>query len=122
MDRLHTPPSEDEEHQRKKKRQRRSSSIFTEDLPLTPHSIVATDLSDEEEIELNNKEDWEIEEDEVLLTHVLGLPLNNFKWKKLEAQFGDRHMAKMCSERWVFLKKQLVKDIRTVVKEKEFKL
>ncbi|KAI8077600.1 hypothetical protein BDF21DRAFT_421370 [Thamnidium elegans] len=116
LDRLNTPPSDGEQHHTQK-RQRRGSSIITEDLPPTPHSIVAMDDTSDEETETTNE--WQVEDDEQLLAHVLGVPLNNFKWKKVETQFGDRHMAKMCSERWEFLKKQLIKDMRAIVKEKD---
>lgn len=110
------------------KRQRRDSSILTDELPPTPRSILALDESSDDE---NNnhamdtekkksateEKNWSIEDDEQLLSHVLGLPMNNFKWKGLESQFGDRHMAKMCAERWDFLKKQLLKDARLIMKE-----
>lgn len=113
LDRLDTPPS-DEDHQQLK-RQRRHSSIATDELPPTPRSITTMDESSDEETEI--KKDWTLDDDEELLTHVLGLPTINIKWKQVETQFGDRHMAKMCAERWDYLKKQLLKDVRTVKKE-----
>lgn len=118
MDRLNTPPSDEDSHH--VKRQRRDSSItLAEELPPTPRSVEAMDeFSDDENVDRKlHEQKWTIEEDEKLLTHILNLPMNNFKWKGLESQFGDRHMAKMCSERWNFLKKQLMKDMRTVIKE-----
>lgn len=115
LDRLNTPPSDEDHHH--SKRQRRDSSIVTDELPPTPRSIIAMDESSDDETEI--KKDWSFEDDEELLTHVFGLPMNNFKWKQVETQFGDRHMAKMCSERWDYLKKQLLKDARTITKEEQ---
>jgi hypothetical protein len=119
LDRLNTPPSDDDTMM---KRQRRGSSILTEELPPTPRSMLTLDeLSDDETgvMEAKKTKGWTLEEDEQLLTHVLGLPMNNFKWKSLESQFGDRHMAKMCAERWDYIKKQILNDARTIVKEEE---
>lgn len=105
MDRLNTPPSdEDPSHEYEKMAQRRKSK--EEDmLPLTPRS--GLDESDEEE------ERWTVNDDEELIKHVFGLPMKNVKWRHVEAQFQDRHLAKMCSERWDFLKRQLLRDIAT---------
>jgi hypothetical protein len=103
MDRLNTPPSdEDPSHEYEKMTQRRESKQ-EEMLPPTPRS--ALDDSDEDE------EGWTVNDDEELIKHVFGLPMKNVKWKQVETQFQDRHLAKMCSERWDFLKKQLLKDI-----------
>lgn len=120
LDRLNTPPS-DEDSQHVKRQRRDSSIILTEELPPTPRSVEAMDESSDEEnvYKKAQEQEWTIEEDEQLLTHILNLPLNNFKWKGLESHFGDRHMAKMCAERWNFLKKQLMKDMRTVIKEEK---
>jgi hypothetical protein len=102
--------------------------VILDELPPTPRSVTLAmdELSSDEEggaMIIKKKEaeeteqEWTLSDDENLLMHVLGLPMNNLKWKKLETQFGDRHMAKMCFERWDFLKKQLIKDIRLVTKE-----
>lgn len=116
LDRLNTPPTDDDHHQLK--RQRRQSSIATDELPPTPRSMTAMDeSSDEETTEL--KKDWTLEDDEELLAHVFSLPTTNLKWKLVETQFADRHRAKMCAERWDYIKKQLLNDVRTVTKEEK---
>ena len=92
--------------------------IEEEQLPPTPHSIVTLDeSSDEENGALDHEKDWSMKDDKELLEHVLGLPMNHLKWKCLEAQFNNRHMAKMCAERWELLKKQLLKDTQHVLNE-----
>ncbi|CEP11503.1 hypothetical protein [Parasitella parasitica] len=121
LDRLNTPPTdEDSQHWevpsgREIKKMRRES-IKEEMLPCTPGSIIALDDSDDEE---SDNSAWTMEEDKELLEHVLGLPVKNVKWKAVEAQFDDRHLAKMCSERWDYLKKQLIKDIHHILIEEQ---
>lgn len=112
-------------------KRRESYLVQLDELPPTPRSITlamdelssdeegATNTVMEEEKKEEGEEEWSFQDDENLLMHVLNLPMNNLKWKKLETQFGDRHMAKMCCERWDFIKKQLIKDIKIVVKEEE---
>jgi hypothetical protein len=102
LDRLNTPPSDEEPNHEYEKIPRRQSKQ-EEMLPPTPRS--ALEDSDEEE------EEWTVNDDEELIKHVFGLPMKNVKWKQVETQFQDRHLAKMCSERWDFLKRQLLRDI-----------
>ncbi|KAI8062809.1 uncharacterized protein B0P05DRAFT_556203 [Gilbertella persicaria] len=104
LDRLNTPPTDEDSLTLDPLKVRRSSR---EDdiLPATPRSITLDDSDDEE---------WSLEEDKELLMHVLGSNVKNVKWKELEGQFGDRHLAKMCSERWEFIKEQLLKDITSL--------
>jgi hypothetical protein len=104
LDRLNTPPSDEECN---------NKVTILEELPPTPRTM------DFDEETTTAEEEWTFEDDENLLKHVLGLPMNNFKWKQVEGQFGDRHMSKMCSERWDFLKKQLLKDVHIVTMEEK---
>ncbi|KAL7322207.1 hypothetical protein PS15p_211862 [Mucor circinelloides] len=126
LDRLNTPPT-DEDSQRQyspshDKDVKRRRSIKEDMLPSTPRSIIALDESDDD---LYGDDDdgghslWTMEDDKELLEHVLGLPTKNIKWKAVETQFDDRHLAKMCSERWEYLKKQLIKDIHHVLIEQQ---
>ncbi|KAI9020148.1 hypothetical protein CLU79DRAFT_755911 [Phycomyces nitens] len=85
----------------------------TECLPPTPKSLP---LDDEWDEDIGVPEGWSIEDDERLLSHVLGLPVLN-KWKEVEPEFGDRHRADMCSERWDILKKRLLNDVSSLVNE-----
>ena len=129
LDRLNTPPT-DEESQRHyspsldKDVKRRRRSIKEDMLPSTPRSIIALDESDDDLYNVDDGDDggqshWTMEDDRELLEHVLGLPTKNVKWKAVETQFDDRHLAKMCCERWDYLKKQLIKDIHHVLIEQQ---
>lgn len=127
LDRLNTPPT-DEESQRHHspshdKDVKRRRSIKEDMLPSTPRSIIALDESDDELYDDDGDDGghslWTMEDDRELLEHVLGLPTKNIKWKAVETQFDDRHLAKMCSERWDYLKKQLIKDIHHVLNEQQ---
>lgn len=89
-------------------------------LPPTPRSIIALDESDDELYDDDGGHSlWTMEDDKELLEHVFGLPTKNIKWKAVETQFDDRHLAKMCCERWDYLKKQLIKDIHHVLNEQQ---
>lgn len=119
LDRLNTPPTDEESHHSpvsSEKKTRRRESIKEDMLPSTPRSIIALDESDDDE---SGNTMWTMEDDKELLEHVLGLPMKNIKWKAVETQFDDRHLAKMCSERWDYLKKQLIKDIHQVLIEQD---
>ncbi|KAL0087731.1 Homeodomain-like DNA binding domain-containing transcription factor [Phycomyces blakesleeanus] len=83
-------------------------------LPPTPRSLPLEDESDEDMC--TTEEGWSIEDDEKLLNHVLGLPILS-KWKEVEPEFGDRHRADMCGERWDILKKRLLSDVSRFVNE-----
>lgn len=107
MDRLNTPPSdEDQLLQTESLRIEKRRESQVDDIPLTPRSGLTADEEEEEEEEV-----WSMEDDKVLLMHVLGLPLKHVKWKEAENQFQDRHLAKMCADRWEYIKKQMLKDI-----------
>lgn len=124
LDRLNTPPT-DEESQRHcspspDKDAKRRRSIKEDMLPPTPRSIIALDESDDELYDDDGGHSlWTMEDDKELLEHVFGLPTKNIKWKAVETQFDDRHLAKMCCERWDYLKKQLIKDIHHVLNEQQ---
>ncbi|KAF7722420.1 hypothetical protein EC973_003159 [Apophysomyces ossiformis] len=77
------------------------SDILPHDMPPTPKSLDSDD---------DVEEDWTLNDDQILLHHVLELP-PPVKWKEIETLFGSRHMAKMCCERWEFLRKRLLKDM-----------
>ncbi|KAI8968914.1 hypothetical protein BDF20DRAFT_132655 [Mycotypha africana] len=130
LDRLDTPPRDGNQQLMKGlERPSLSPSEFfikgsgnASSLPLTPRSHTSTpspslDGDDEDEeapcsSEPTIEKDWTLEDDKEILLHVLGLPLTkNIKWKEVEKQFGNRHVARMCSERWAYIKKQLINDI-----------
>ncbi|KAG0169154.1 hypothetical protein DFQ28_003177 [Apophysomyces sp. BC1034] len=77
------------------------SNIPLHDMPPTPKS-----LDSDDDIE----EDWTLTDDQMLMNHVFELP-PLVKWKEIETLLGTRHMAKMCCERWEFLRKRLLKDM-----------
>lgn len=54
--------------------------------------------------------EWTEHDDRLLLSHVLGVP-QNFKWKELETIFEQKHLSKICRDRWTLLKKEMLKDI-----------
>ncbi|KAI8391270.1 uncharacterized protein BYT42DRAFT_526687 [Radiomyces spectabilis] len=89
-------------------------------LPPTPQSL--NTMNDEEEDEGYKKEtsdmddvDWTVEDDRTLIMHMLEHG-HSIKWKEVEIKFKDRHGAKMCNERWLLLKKQMLKDIPRFMK------
>lgn len=99
LERPDTPPTDEE-----------AENLKIRELPSTPRSSPLLDESDDEKME-----DWSLNDDKELLSHVLGLPLKHIKWKQVEQNFQDRHLAKMCADRWEYLKKQLIKDIQNNV-------
>lgn len=103
-DRLDTPPTDDDAIKVLLRRDSEESAYSF--LPPTPRSPL--ELLDDEE------EEWSLEDDKLLLSHVLGFK-KNIKWKEAEAKMNDRHLAMNCSERWEFLKKQLLKDAQNVI-------
>ncbi|KAI7886150.1 hypothetical protein K492DRAFT_203473 [Lichtheimia hyalospora FSU 10163] len=54
--------------------------------------------------------EWTEHDDRLLLSHVLGVP-QNFKWKELETIFEQKHLSKICRDRWTLLRKEMLKDI-----------
>ncbi|KAI7904588.1 uncharacterized protein BX663DRAFT_502891 [Cokeromyces recurvatus] len=119
--RLDTPPNDDEEFNENLlsannkiiKKRRSSEDNANTALPLTPRSFTTLD-DEEEKNDLDEEKIWTIEDDKELLEHVLELPMKYVKWKELETKFDDRHLAKMCYERWEYIKKQMLKDVKNV--------
>jgi hypothetical protein len=103
-DRLDTPPTDDDAIKVLLRRDSEESAYSF--LPPTPRSPLES-LDDEED-------EWSLEDDKALLSHVLGFK-KNIKWKEAEVKMNDRHLAMNCSERWEFLKKQLLKDAQNVI-------
>lgn len=113
LDRLNTPPSDEDQLQTETLGIGRRRDSQLDDLPLTPRS----GMEEDEEDEAEGANTWSMNDDKELLMHVLSLPLKHIKWKELENQFQDRHLAKMCADRWDYIKKQLLKDIDLTTKE-----
>ncbi|KAI9469010.1 MAG: hypothetical protein EXX96DRAFT_654629 [Benjaminiella poitrasii] len=123
LNRLDTPPNDDDnENSLSANNNKRRNSNSIEDanltLPLTPRSFIALEEEDKNEDdkkrEKREEDVWTMENDKELLKHVLELPMKYVKWKELESKFGGRHLARMCSERWEYIKKQILKDIDQV--------
>lgn len=102
LERPDTPPTDDDQFQTDVLK---VGDVQDDSLPLTPRSSF---ISTDEEV------DWSLKDDKELLIHVLGSPLKHVKWKQVEQNFEDRHLAKMCADRWEYLKTQLLKDIHVL--------
>ncbi|KAI7906973.1 uncharacterized protein BX663DRAFT_494387 [Cokeromyces recurvatus] len=53
-------------------------------------------------------EAWTIEDDRILLTHVL-TRLSKCRWKEAEAKLKGRHSAELCEKRWELLRNLLIR-------------
>ncbi|KAI8388421.1 uncharacterized protein BYT42DRAFT_559998 [Radiomyces spectabilis] len=73
-------------------------------VPKAPPSISKFDQT------IKGYEIWTHEDDMVLVDHVL-TRLQGGRWRELEAKLGGRHNARLCRERWQFLRKLLLKGI-----------